>query len=82
MRLSGCPHDPRPTRHTNGPQASDDGVARMTTEYQDLLAELNACGSDALDKLDAGDVPGCRGALKALLDEIRQNMDTEDEEVG
>ncbi len=51
----------------------------MTNEYQDLLAELNACGSDALEKLQSGDLDGCGTALKALLDEIRENMDTEDD---
>jgi phage head maturation protease len=39
-------------------------------------------GSDALENLQRGDLDGCALALKALLDEIRQNMDTDDVGAG
>lgn len=68
---------------TNSPMLENAAQAiersmKMTNEYQDLLADVNACGSDALDCLVAGDVVGATRWLKALLDTVRENMDDED----
>ena len=48
-------------------------------EYQDLLADLNATASNALECLQKNDLDGCGRWIKALLDEIRENMDTYDD---
>jgi len=48
-------------------------------EVTDLLNDLNACGSDALEQLDAGDIRAARTSIKALLDAIRENLEGDEE---
>jgi hypothetical protein len=48
-------------------------------EVQDLLEALNATAYEALEALAKGDLAGCKTALKALTDELGEQLEGEDD---
>ena len=44
-----------------------------------LLNDIHASASDALEALEAGDLQRCRTMLQAILDGLRERLDTEEE---